>query len=71
VARKKPHQFAEDPDPFVVVGLDAEWVYEARGRNRILSYQFALLNGDSEAMTKLIEYPNNGMRISLKRGLRG
>ena len=41
----------------------------AHGRNRILSYQFALLNGDSEAITKLIEYPNNGERMSLERGL--
>ena len=46
-ARKKPHQFAEDPDPFVVIGLDAEWVYESAGKNLILSYQFALLNDDS------------------------
>jgi hypothetical protein len=69
VRARKPHQFAEDPDPFVVIGLDAEWVFESAGRNRILSYQFALLNGDSGELTTLIEYPNNGMRITIERGL--
>ena len=67
--QKKPYQFAEDPDPFVVIGLDAEWVYESAGKNLILSYQFALLNDDTEEMTRLIEYPNNGTRMSLERGL--
>jgi hypothetical protein len=66
---RKPHQFAEDPDPFVVIGIDAEWVYESAGKNLILSYQFALLNDDTEEMTRLIEYPNNGLRMSLERGL--
>jgi hypothetical protein len=69
VRARKPHQFAEDPDPFVVVGVDAEWVFESAGRNRILSYQFALLNGDSGELTTLIEYSTNGMRITFERGL--
>ena len=38
--QKKPYEYAEDADPFVVVGLDAEWVFESAGKNRILSYQF-------------------------------
>jgi hypothetical protein len=70
VARtRKPYEFEEDPDPFVAVGLDAEWVYEARGRNLILSYQFALLNGDSGERAELIIYPKNGERISIEHGL--
>ena len=67
--RRKPYEFEEDPDPFVAIGFDGEWVYEARGRNLILSYQFALVNGDSGAMTTLIEYPVNGKRMAIERGL--
>ena len=39
---RKPYEFAEDPDPFVAIGIDAEWVFESAGKNLILSYQFAL-----------------------------
>jgi hypothetical protein len=45
VGRSKPYEFEQDPDPFVAIGVDAEWTYKAHGRNLILSYQFALLNG--------------------------
>jgi len=69
VGRRKPYEFEADPDPFVAIGVDAEWTYEAHGRNLILSYQFALLNGDSKAITKLIIYPNKGERISIEHGL--
>jgi hypothetical protein len=67
--RGKPYEFEEDPDPFVAVGIDAEWVFESAGQNRILSYQFALLNGDSEVITKLIVYSKNGERITIEHGL--
>ena len=30
----KPYEFEEDCDPFIIVGIDAEWVYESEGRNR-------------------------------------
>ena len=43
VRSSKPYEFKEDDDPFIVVGIDAEWVYESKGRNKILSYQFAVL----------------------------
>ena len=67
--RKKPYEYARDPDPFFVIGIDAEWVFESAGRNLILSYQFAVLNADSGKMTTLIIYPKNGARISLEHGL--
>ena len=50
-------------------GIDAEWVFESAGKNRILSYQFCLLNADSGKLAKLIIYPKNGKRISLENGL--
>ena len=54
------------PDPFVSVGLDAEWVLESAGKNLILSYQFCVLNADSGAMAKLIIFPKDGKRITLE-----
>jgi len=33
--QKRPYEYAEDPDPFVVFGIDAEWVFESAGKNRI------------------------------------
>ncbi len=33
--QKKPHEYAKDADPFVVFGIDAEWVFESAGKNRI------------------------------------
>ena len=65
----KPYEFEDDPDPFVAIGIDAEWVFESAGKNRILSYQFCLLNADSGKQAKLIIYPKNGKRISLENGL--
>ena len=67
--QKRPYEYAKDPDPFVVFGIDAEWVFESAGKNRILSYQFCLLNADSGKLAKLIIYPKNGKRISLENGL--
>jgi hypothetical protein len=66
---RKPVEFAEDPDPLVVIGVDAEWVAESAGRNRILSYQFAVLDADSGEIATLIHYTKNGERISLEHGL--
>ena len=47
VRNSKPYEFEDDDDPFIVVGIDAEWVYESEGRNHILSYQFAVHNDDT------------------------
>src|SRR6476661_2858177 len=69
IRNSKPYEFKEDDDPFIVVGIDAEWVYESEGRNRILSYQFAVLNADTGQMTRLIVYTKDGHRISLEHGL--
>ena len=69
VRNSKPYEFEEDDDPFIVVGIDAEWVYESEGRNRILSYQFAVHNDDTGRMATLIVYTKDGQRISLERGL--
>jgi hypothetical protein len=44
-------------------------VFESEGRNKILSYQFAVLNADSGQLTTLIVYPKGGKRISLENGL--
>jgi hypothetical protein len=66
---RKPRGYAEDPDPLVVVGVDAEWVAESAGRNLILSYQFTPLNDDINEISKLIIYPKAGKRISLEQGL--
>ena len=65
----KPHEYAVEADPFVAVGLDAEWVYESVGRNLILSYQFSVYNADSGKYVQLIILPKNGKRISLEHGL--
>ena len=67
--QKKPHEYAKDADPWIVFGIDTEWVFESAGKNRILSYQFCLLNADSGKQAKLIIYPKNGKRISLENGL--
>jgi hypothetical protein len=56
-------------DSLIVVGIDAEWVYESEGRNRILSYQFAVHNADTGQTTTLIVYTKDGQRICLERGL--
>jgi hypothetical protein len=69
IRNRKPYEFEDDDDPFIVVGIDAEWVYESEGRNRILSYQFAVLNADTGEMSTLIVYTKDGHRISLERGL--
>jgi hypothetical protein len=67
--QKKPHEYAKDADPWIVFSIDTEWVFESAGKNRILSYQFCLLNADSGKLAKLIIYPKNGKRISLENGL--
>jgi hypothetical protein len=67
--RRKPWEYQEEADPFVLVGIDAEWVLESAGRNRILSYQFAVLNDETGKTTTLIIYPKNGERIEIEHGL--
>ena len=67
--QKKPHEYAKDADPWIVFSIDTEWVFESAGKNRILSYQFCVLNADSGKQAKLIIYPKNGKRISLENGL--
>jgi hypothetical protein len=67
--RRKPYEYAEAADPFVLVGIDAEWVFESAGRNKILSYQFAVLNDETGKTTTLIIYPKNGERIEIEHGL--
>ena len=69
VRNRKPYEFEDDDDPFIVVGIDAEWVYESEGRNQILSYQFAVHNDDTGQTTMRIVYTKHGQRISLERGL--
>ena len=69
VRNSKSYEFEDDGDPFIVVGIDAEWVFESEGRNRILSYQFAVHNADTGQTTPLIVYTKDGRRISLERGL--
>ena len=44
---KKRRKFEYPKDPVIHVGFDAEWVFKSPGKNRILSYQFALLSGAS------------------------
>ena len=69
MGRKIPHEHLAAPDPFVTIGLDAEWVLELVGKNLILSYQFCVLNADSGARAELIIYPKAGKRITLEEGL--
>jgi hypothetical protein len=59
----------EADDPFVVAGLDAEWVSESAGVNLILSYQFSVLNADSGNRADIIVYSKGGKRITLEEGL--
>src|SRR6516225_9167330 len=59
VRNRKPYEFEDDDDPFIVVGIDAEWVYESEGRNHILSCQFAVHNDDIGQTTTLIVYPKH------------
>ena len=66
---RRPHEYEEEADPFLAIGIDAEWVYESEGQNRILTYQFAVLNADSDKLSTLIIYPKSGTRISLEHGL--
>ena len=68
--RHIPPEFEKDADPFIVVGIDGEWVVKCVGNNRMLSYQFAVLNADTDKMVTYIHYPKkNGKRISLEYGL--
>ena len=66
---RRPYEYAEEADPFTAIGIDAEWVFESERRNKILSYQFAVLNADNGKLTTLIVYPKDGKRISLENGL--
>ena len=66
----KRRKFEYTNDPVVRVGFDTEWVFDSPGKNRILSYQFALLNSDTDRMTTMIVYPSRKCRrITLDHGL--
>ena len=66
---RRPYEYEEEADPFTAIGIDAEWVFESERRNKILSYQFAVLNADNGKLTTLIVYPKDGKRIALENGL--
>jgi hypothetical protein len=58
--------------PRVIVGFDSEWTFERNGENRILSWQFVVLNQDTGATSELFIEPRGATRrrrISLSRGL--
>jgi len=67
--RKTSHDHQEAPDPFIVVGLDAEWVLESAGKNLILCCQFCVNNADTGAKAELIIFLKDGKRITLENGL--
>ena len=67
---RKQRKFEYPKDPAIRVGFDAEWVFHSPGKNRILSYQFVLLNGTTSRITALIIYPSKKRpRITLGYGL--
>jgi hypothetical protein len=53
----------------IIVGLDAEWVFESKGHNHVLSYQFAVHNAASGRTETHIIYTIDGKRITLQSGL--
>jgi hypothetical protein len=56
----------------VIVGFDSEWTYAKRGDNRILSYQFVVLNAETAATSETFIEPTGPTRrhrISLGHGL--
>jgi hypothetical protein len=60
------------PEPRVIVGFDSEWTYVKKGENRILSYQFVVLNADTGAISETFFEPTGPTRrhrISLGHGL--
>jgi hypothetical protein len=56
----------------VIVGFDSEWTFSSPGKNRILSYQFVVLNADTDAISETFIEPTGTTRrhrISLGYGL--
>ena len=71
--RKRPKDLAlPPPEPKAIVGFDSEWTYTKKGENRILSYQFVVLNADTRAISETFREPTGPTRrhrISLGYGL--
>ena len=71
--RKRPKDLVlPPPEPRVIVGFDSEWTYAKKGENRILSYQFVVLNADTGATSETFLEPTGPTRrhrISLGYGL--
>jgi hypothetical protein len=58
--------------PPIIIGFDSEWTFAGQGENRILSWQFVVLNADTGATSEsFIEPrgPTRRHRISLSGGL--
>jgi hypothetical protein len=71
--RKRSKDFEPQPsEPSVIVGFDSEWAYARKGENRILSYQFVVLNADTQASSETFIEPGGPTRrhrIGLGYGL--
>jgi hypothetical protein len=56
----------------VIVGFDSEWTFAKEGENRILSWQFVVLNADTAAASETFiepKGPTRRHRVSLSGGL--
>jgi hypothetical protein len=70
--RRPKNLGAPIPETRVIVGFDSEWTFSSRGENRILSYQFVVLNADTDATSETFlepRGPTRRHRISLGHGL--
>jgi hypothetical protein len=71
--KKRPKNLPPSPaQPRTIVGFDSEWTATGKGENRILSWQFAVLNTDTGAMSDTFiepEGPTRRHRIALSGGL--
>jgi hypothetical protein len=71
--KKRPKNLPPPPaQPRIIVGFDSEWTATARGENRILSWQFVVLNTDTGAMSDSFiepDGPTRRHRIALSGGL--
>ena len=71
--RKQPKDLVLPPsEPKAIVGFDSEWTYTKKGENRILSYQFVVLNAETGAISETFLEPTGPTRrhrISLGHGL--
>jgi hypothetical protein len=58
--------------PRIIVGFDSEWTFAGQGENRILSWQFVVLNADTGATSESFIEPKGSTRrhrVSLSGGL--